>query len=74
MKQKGIYRNLENILKVFKITRQELAENLDVNINTITRMLAISSSISISNAMKIRDYIELKTGTKFDIEFLFARE
>lgn len=71
MKQKGIYTNLENVLKVFKISRKDLMVELGVTVNTMTRMLSISSNISVLNAIKIRDYIESKTGTKFDIEFLF---
>lgn len=71
MKPKGIYTNLENVLKVFKITRKDLMVELEVTINTVTRMLSVSSNISLKEAKIIRDYIQKKTGTRFELEFLF---
>lgn len=74
MTKKGIYSNLENVLTTFKITRKELMTELNVNINTVTRMLSIESNISLKEARIIRNYIHKKTGTKFDVEFLFNEE
>ena len=74
MKPKGIYTNLEKELKTANITRLELAEILQLGINTITRRLSVSSNIPYDEAIIIRDYIKEKTGKFFELEYLFKRE
>jgi plasmid maintenance system antidote protein VapI len=71
MKTKGIYKNLESLLKVTKITRQELLTVLPFNVNTLTRKLNGKTDITIKEACIIRDYIHKKAGILFDIEYLF---
>ena len=76
MRIKGIYGSLEFEMKRANITRKELAEKkvFPFNINTITRKLAGETSISLIEAMALRDYIYQKTGEHFGLEYLFRKE
>jgi hypothetical protein len=71
MRAKGIYKNLESILKVTKITRQELLTQLPFNVNTMTRKLSGESKLAFEDAIIIRDYIHKKSGILFDLDYLF---
>ena len=76
MRIKGIYENLELELKKANITRTILVKEKVFNfgINTITRKLAGETSISLKEAIALRDYIQQKTGNFFTLEYLFRKE
>ena len=74
MKIKGVYENLERELKQANITRKMLIKEFPFTINTLTRKLAGETSISLKEAVLIRDYIQQKTGNFFTLEYLFRKE
>lgn len=76
MKIKGVYENLERELKNANITRTMLINErvFTFGINTITRKLAGETSISLKEAVLLRDYIQQKTGNFFTLEYLFRKE
>lgn len=70
-----MYKELNELLRVNKITQRDIAEKLNINsLGTISLKLNGKSIITLDEALGIKELLEEKTRKKYKLEELFKGE
>ena len=70
-----MYKELNELLRVNKITQRDIAEKLNINsLGTVSLKLNGKSIITLDEALGIKELLEEKTRKKYKLEELFKGE